>query len=428
MRTRHILTGHDADFKGLGVTLKDLEDPTQALLKMAEAAEKMDQTEFFARMKRIGIPDSVITQLAKGRKATEELIDAKKRDGAATDADAKAAERFQAKLAELEAKITGIVRPALYRLVTGLLDFLDAVDRGTTDLPDFEIVLAAVALAAAAAGAPFIALAAAIAAVIGLYQKWKSVSAEESAQTGEGQGWGIPGLFWVRPSGAPKDGGSTGAPSGARGGGAAGGSVTGATGGKGVKDREAYIRGYLSKSGFTPEQVKGIMAGMYAENTTFDPNVRGGYKGRAVGVGQWLGPRRKKLLDRFGPNPTLAQQMAFLVEELKGGDRGGASVRGSGTAEETLSNYIGGETWGFMRPGNEGRASDMRRGYKYLGRGPSRPAGPGRAPAEAAGSSTVTVGTIVVHTAATDAEGIAKDLPGAIRRRGLTTQANRGMQ
>ena len=113
-------TGHDADFKGLGVTLEDLQHPEEALLKMAQASERLTRPEFFARMQRLGIPPSVITLLERGRVATEDLIRAKQKDGAATDADAAAAERLQARLADLQNHILRIVRPGIYALVDAL--------------------------------------------------------------------------------------------------------------------------------------------------------------------------------------------------------------------------------------------------------------------------------------------------------------------
>lgn len=429
-------TGHDADFKGLGVTLKDLEDPTTALLKMAEAAERMDQTEFYARMRRIGIPDAVITQLAKGRQATADLIEEKKRDGAATDEDAAAAQRFEQKLAQLESRLKGLARDGLYPIIEALLDFLDGVEGNNAVVPILTGLVVALGVAAVGAAGPFIGLAAAVAGV--------TYSIDELIRTSPRLRSFLDGIEkpikdmlgpkweWLfrRPGNLEGNSGSENESpyAGGGGAGAAAGDLRKTGNYSSVGNREAFIRGYLQRSGFSPEQVRGIMAGMYAENTTFDPNIRGGYKGRAVGIGQWLGARRKKLLDRYGPNPTLAQQMAFLVEELKGGDPGGASVRASGSAEETLSNYIGGDGWGFMRPG-AGRAGDMRRGYQYLGRGPVRTATGAARPSAGGGTTYNTnVGTIVVHTAATDADGIARELPGAIRRRGLTTQANRGMQ
>ncbi len=42
----------------------------------------------------------------------------------------------------------------------------------------------------------------------------------------------------------------------------------------------------------------------------------GGYKGRAIGICQWLGPRRTMLLNRYGHNSDLAQQLDFMWWEL----------------------------------------------------------------------------------------------------------------
>lgn len=419
-------TGHDADFKGLGVTYKDLQDPAEALLKMAEAGERMDRTEFYARLKRIGIPDSVINQLVKGREATERLIEEKKKDGAATDANAKAAEEFQVKLAELEAKITGLVRPALYAMVTGLLDVLDGVDGNNIAVPILVGAVASLALGVLAVAGPFIAWAAAIAGVtaalnglISTSPKLRSFLDGIEAPIKEMLG---PKWEWLfeRPGNLEGNSGSAGE-SAYKGGAGGGGGKSG--GGSG---NEAYIRDYLRASGLTDEQTKGVMAGMFAESG-MNPNAVNPTSG-AYGIGQWLGPRKRALMKKYGPNPTLRQQLAFMVEELKGGDWGGKSVMQSKTAEDTLSNYVGGPGWGFMRPDPAGRAGDMRRGYGYLGRGPSRPAGSGLRPSPGAGASSTHIGTIVVNTAATDANGIARDLPGALRRRGVTAQANRGME
>jgi hypothetical protein len=151
-------TGHDADFKGLGVTLKDLENPAQALLKMAEAGERMNKTEFFARLKRIGIPESTINLLEKGRKGVEDLIEAKKRDGAASDEDARKAAELQAKLVELENKITALVRPAVYDFVDTLLKLADGFETGKIKGEDLNGLLVVIGVTAALAGAPFIAI------------------------------------------------------------------------------------------------------------------------------------------------------------------------------------------------------------------------------------------------------------------------------
>lgn len=45
----------------------------------------------------------------------------------------------------------------------------------------------------------------------------------------------------------------------------------------------------------------------------------------------------------------------------------------------------------------------------------------------AAGSTTVDIGQIVVHTQATDAQGVAAEIPGALKRKGVVAQADAGM-
>jgi hypothetical protein len=444
-------TGHDADFKGLGVTLKDLENPAQALLKMAEAGERMNKTEFFARLKRIGIPESTINLLEKGRKGVEDLIEAKKRDGAASDEDARKAAELQAKLVELENKITALVRPAVYDFVDTLLKLADGFETGKIKGEDLNGLLVVIGVTAALAGAPFVALAAAIALVamnIGwLHQKWKSFQDWYDNLSSETdvvfdpirKALGLKTGAEARKDGTdilgnPISGGASGGsdpyagldirgsmsqPYNMPGGG-------GYAGGAAVKPDGSYIEAELMKNGFTAAQARGIHAGIHAEGGGLGMAANG-----AFGIGQWRGARQKKLFAKYGKTPNIAEQMMFLISELKGGDRGGASVMASGTAEDALSNYIGGDDWGFMRPG-AGRAGDMRRGLAFLGKnGYTRMARP-RAANDAAGgnvsSSATTVGTINVYTAATDAEGIARDLPGAIGRRGLTTQANRGLK
>lgn len=437
-------TGHDADFKALGVTRDDLSKPSQALLKMAEAGERMGKPEFYARLQRIGISEAGINLLEKGRKGVEELVRAKERDGAASEADAEKAAKFQAKLAELENKITAVVRPALYGLVDGLNDLLDGVNGNAAAIPILTGVLGAVVIVAGTAAAPFIAWAAAIAGVtyamnelIKTHPKLRSflddIEAPLKNYLGPKWAW----LFDRGPFGDVHPG--------------AGGSGDGFTtdpntgfisndygasiypglnklgGGSGgvTKPDGSFIEAELMRNGFTAAQARGIHAGITAEGGGVGLAANG-----AFGVGQWRGTRQKALFAKYGKNPNMAQQMAFLISELKGGDRGGASVMASGSAEETLSNYVGGDDWGFMRPGS-GRAGDMRRGMAFLGsKGYARLSRP-RAPATGATGGNVSstnVGTIIVNTAATDAEGIARDLPGAIKRRGLTTQANRGLE
>lgn len=122
---------------------------------------------------------------------------------------------------------------------------------------------------------------------------------------------------------------------------------------------------FFASRGYTDAQAKGIAAGIQAESKS-DHNVRGGYKGRAVGLGQWLGPRRDELFRRYGETPTRQQQLEFLDYELKGGDIGGKAVLAQNTEAGALSAYIN----KFMRPAKGSETTkDMQRGMTALGRG-----------------------------------------------------------
>lgn len=175
-------------------------------------------------------------------------------------------------------------------------------------------------------------------------------------------------------------------------------------GGMGKDEDRRFAAGqahaYLLKHGYSDDQARGIAAGIYGEGgTATATNPTSG----AYGIGQWLGSRKAALFAKYGPHPTLPQQLEFLDSELRGGDKGGASVRAQKTDTGTLNAYI----QNFMRPG-PGVAGDLQRGGKYLSSTPR--------------NTTVTVGQVVINTKATDAKGIAKDFTKA-----LAVQANSGL-
>lgn len=121
---------------------------------------------------------------------------------------------------------------------------------------------------------------------------------------------------------------------------------------------------FFEDKGYSPAQARGIAAGIEAESRS-DHTIRGGYKGRALGLGQWLGPRREAIIREYGPNPTREQQLEFLHRELQGGDAGGAAVRAATTEEGALNAYIR----DFMRPAKGAQTDgDLQRGMAALGR------------------------------------------------------------
>lgn len=122
---------------------------------------------------------------------------------------------------------------------------------------------------------------------------------------------------------------------------------------------------FFRAKGLTDSQARGIAAGIHAESAS-NHNVRGGYKGRAVGLGQWLGDRRAKLLARYGDTPTRQQQLDFMWEELQGGDAGGRAVLSATDERAVLDAYIR----KFMRPAPGAQTTgDLTRGMQALGRG-----------------------------------------------------------
>lgn len=420
-------TGHNADLLGLGVDKKSLADPEQALLKLAEAAEKLPKVEFYARASRLGIPDSVINTLEKGRKGVEALVREKERDGAASQKDADAAAEYERQMAKMSAHIKGVLRPEIYELVKGFDKLLGKVTDGTIKLPSMTLALEALGAMAVVIDAPLIALGAALAIVVTNWEKWQNMGAsartwvddflggrDANAPAGPaapaaGDG---PGLQMFDEQGRrlrlPGDG--YGATPSQRAAGAAGAGMPG-------------FNAALMRGGFDAEQAAGIRSGVIAEGGSFGFSSHVGKHGeRAFGIGQWLGPRQKALFAKYGPSPTPGQQVEFLISELNGGDHGGASVHAGRGADDTMVRYLR----DFMRPQGKHNeraidlTRDIQRGRQALARG-------GRYGAGGGGGSNVSVGAINIHTPTTNPAEHGRIARDAIRRRLIAAQGNRGM-
>lgn len=408
-------TGNDADFRGLGITNSDLlsKDPSEILLKIAAAGERLSKPEFAARLQRIGIPQSTIYLLEQGREKLEQQLAASEKLANVTDRDAKAAQELDRRLALLATTIKGAARPYLTQLVDAFISFVERADKAGILIPLITGALGALAIATIAATAPWIALAAAIGGAVYAFEKWQNVSADEAKKTGKDEGWGIPGLFWVHREGAVKGPGSS-APQGdapnwvtnqRR-------SLDNYISRLGGGNRGAYIESFLQRAGITPEQARGVTAGLHAESG-LNPNAVNPTSG-AYGIGQWLGPRKRALFARYGRNPSLDQQLAFLVSELQGGDRGGPSVLRQTTADHALLAFVA----NFLRPG-PGALGDIRRGRSYLGSAGALAGNRAR--------SGVTIGSVNVYPRSGDPQVIARETADAIRKRAIVTQADGGV-
>lgn len=123
----------------------------------------------------------------------------------------------------------------------------------------------------------------------------------------------------------------------------------------------AQLEAFLQRGGVPAHVAKGATAGAWAESR-LDPNAVNPKSG-AYGIGQWLGSRKAELFRRYGSRPSLAQQMEFLLWELRGGDHGGAAVLAQSTASGALDAYIR----RFMRPAAGAETTgDLARGARYL--------------------------------------------------------------
>lgn len=406
------LTGQvDPGFQAFGVTPGDLDpdnsSPEDVLMKLARNKNGFNQKELAQRLAWLGVSQNTIYLMEQYKGGLRGVIDQQERMANVSKADAEAAKKLQTDLANLQTRIEGGARPALTGLVEQFLALDDKFDLANKAVPIFEGVLGAAAITAAIAYAPFLLLAGALAMVAKGFdgsaesaKKWaESRRFWDQIRSGDFRGAGNTFL-----QGIDEDlGTSLSTPdrdsldSGRRTGLSIGGRRTGGT----------KVLNALRGAGFTDEQARGILAGIQAEGGA--PNAINRKSG-AFGIGQWLGPRKAALFAKYGPNPTLEQQTAFLVSELKGGDAGGASVRAQGSADATMVAYLR----DFMRPQGKNweHAGDL---YADIGRG-----------RRALGQS-VHIGQITVNTQATDGNAVARDLSAALRARGIVAQANTGL-
>lgn len=126
--TNYMLTGravHDADLAALGIGANDLQSPEQLALALAERRSHMTQREFSARLQRLGLSDSFIRTLAQGRRGVEDLLGQMERIGPITDRDSRAAQEYERQLSILSNRIKADLRPALSWLLETGLPFLE---------------------------------------------------------------------------------------------------------------------------------------------------------------------------------------------------------------------------------------------------------------------------------------------------------------
>jgi len=100
--------------------------------------------------------------------------------------------------------------------------------------------------------------------------------------------------------------------------------TTNIPGGSNVQKTYNYVTSRLNTEGFGGNvhlQVSALCGVLMLETPNINPQVVGGYKGRAWGICQWLGTRREQLFRKYGRTKRLDQQLDFMWWELNNTER-----------------------------------------------------------------------------------------------------------
>lgn len=213
---------------------------------------------------------------------------------------------------------------------------------------------------------------------------------------------------------------------------------TGKSAAGGTKEEQAAMA-YFQAQGWSREQAAGLAANIKRESAFRADAV--GDNGKAYGIGQWHPDRQAVFQKVFGKpiqGSTFEEQMAFMQYELTQGNerKAGNLLKGAARADEAAAIV----SKHYERPADrEGEAA--KRGQMALAMlggvpGASQAAvgaGAGKVaqaatPAAVGGDKSVEthIGEIKVYTAATDANGIAKDMGKSLDYL-FTSQANYGL-
>lgn len=236
---------------------------------------------------------------------------------------------------------------------------------------------------------------------------------------------------------APAPPGAPGSPAPAAGSGTV--NSTGKSAAGGTKEEQAAMA-YFQAQGWSREQAAGLAANIKRESA-FRPDAVGD-NGKAYGIGQWHPDRQAEFKKKFGKDiqgSSMEEQMAFMHYELTQGNerKAGNILRGTTGAAEAAAAVSS----HYERPADKaGEAA--KRGQLALamlggvpgasqaaaGAGAGQVAQANAAAAPGGGSKSVEthIGEVKVYTAATDANGIAKDMGKSLDYL-FTSQANYGL-
>lgn len=404
-------TGHDAQFLALlgpQYRAKIAEGPEATLLALAEASQHMDRRRFANLAGQIGLNDNAINLLEKGRAGVEQLVEWEKKHGAATEKDSQAAQHLQDTIAKLRSEITGGVRPALQKLADFLANNLPAAfDVANDKMAGFKENWATlVSMWHHISTGDFSGLMNDIKNDIGgdLGRFKRNVNIDREGQGPTGHMFG--GLDGFLARGQAKAAEASAASSVGGDFAAVKGKILARESG-GDYNAQAYnTRGGGNAAGLSQQNLTGMTIGQvldYQRNTmrAKTRGKRGPGDVGSTGVGGY----------QF-ESGTLEQQARALF---------GANWRNvvfSASNQDRLAEHLYNSV--------KGSPSRLASTWAAFSAGASRYAGGGAGGSSTSTAST-TIGTINIYTASNDANGIARDLSGAIKKRSMVTQANSGL-
>lgn len=100
-------------------------------------------------------------------------------------------------------------------------------------------------------------------------------------------------------------------------------------GGSNIEKTYNFVYAKLVQEGSSRDphlHASALVGVLLLETTNINPQTVGGYKGRAWGICQWLGTRRKQLFSRYGQTKRLDHQLDFMWWELNNTERSAKSA------------------------------------------------------------------------------------------------------
>ena len=101
-----------------------------------------------------------------------------------------------------------------------------------------------------------------------------------------------------------------------------------------------YALNFFKNKGLSDAQARGIVGNLMQESKGNHTAINKSSK--AFGLAQWLGSRKQRLLQKYGTNPTVSQQLEFIWEELN-------STEGKAFQKLLNTNTIAGATRAFAQ-------------------------------------------------------------------------------